>query len=131
VELETVLYGLSITVVGMGLVFLALALLVVAMEVMVRVLRPRAAPGPEIPSPEPDREERARVAAMAAALVLARNQSVSHAGDAGACRTGRHSLPLAGGPSHPNPGPPAGLEATRRRQPWTGFAFASASDRTT
>jgi sodium pump decarboxylase gamma subunit len=86
-NLDTVLQGLAITVVGMGLVFLALGLLVLAMQLMGRYLRPRSAPEEVAPGPEPETEERARVAAMAAAFVLAGDRDAHPAVDA--CRSAR------------------------------------------
>ena len=71
-NLDTVLQGLVITIVGMGLVFLALGLIVLAIILMGRYLRPRSLAKDEPSEAGPDSEERVRVAAIAAAIVLAR-----------------------------------------------------------
>lgn len=76
-NLDTILQGLAITVVGMGLVFLALALIVLAMVLMGRLLRPRPAADDSVPEPGSESEERARVAAMVAAIVWAGTQESS------------------------------------------------------
>ena len=77
-NLDTVLQGLAITIVGMGLVFLALGLIVLAMMLMGRYLRRKSIAKDEEPEARPESEERARVAAIAAAIVLARVPSESH-----------------------------------------------------
>lgn len=78
--MNTVIQGLSITLIGMTLVFFALGLIVVAMELMRRFLP--AQPASQGTDAEPSRaaEERARVAAMAAAIVVARQAAVAPAG---------------------------------------------------
>ena len=68
-NLDTVLQGLAITVVGMGLVFLALGLIVLAIVLMARLLRPRHVPNERPLGPDAELEERAMVAAMVAAVV--------------------------------------------------------------
>jgi sodium pump decarboxylase gamma subunit len=77
-NLDTVLQGLVITIVGMGLVFLALGLIVLAIVLMGRYLRPRASAKDEPSEVDPNSEERARVAVIAAAIVLARATDESH-----------------------------------------------------
>lgn len=77
-NLDTVLQGLAITVVGMGLVFLALGLIVLAIVLMGRLLRPRPASKETPPEPGAELEERAMVAAMVAAIVWAGTQDGSH-----------------------------------------------------
>ena len=81
-NLDTVLQGLAITVVGMGLVFLALALIVLAMVVMGRLFRPRPTADAGASELRSESEERARVAAMVAAIVWAGKQGGGH--DSGA-----------------------------------------------
>lgn len=81
-NVDTVLQGLYITVVGMGLVFLALGLLVAAMTLMGRYLGPRTGSDREGSEPDSATEERARVAAMAAAIVLAGGRDEEQPGDA-------------------------------------------------
>ena len=69
-NLETVLQGLAITIVGMSLVFLALGLIVLAMVLMGRYLNPTSRPKQDTLVVGSESEERARVAAIAAAIVL-------------------------------------------------------------
>lgn len=78
-NLDTVLQGLAITVVGMGLVFLALGLIVLAMILMGRLLRPRPTDRDGTPQPEAGPSERAMVAAMVAAIVMAEAEVQSSA----------------------------------------------------
>lgn len=81
-DLDTVMQGLAITVVGMTLVFLALGLIVVAMVLMGRFLRPRStAEGPESVSAL-EAQQRTKVAAMAAAIVVAQHKAGQHLDDA-------------------------------------------------
>ena len=88
-NLDTVLQGLAITVVGMGLVFLALGLIVLAIILMGRFLRPRPTSKDKAPEPGAESEERAVVAAMVAAVILARTGGESH--DSGAWDVARPS----------------------------------------
>lgn len=81
-DLNTVMQGLAITVVGMTLVFLALGLIVLAMVLMGRFLRPRPATKDQTPEPAPGRHQRARAAAMAAAIVVAQRQAELRHSDA-------------------------------------------------
>ncbi len=81
-NLDTVLQGLAITVVGMGLVFLALGLIVLAIILMGRLFRPRPTFKDKVPEAGTESEERAVVAAMVAAIVRAGAQNEGH--DAGA-----------------------------------------------
>lgn len=74
-DLDTVMQGLAITVVGMTLVFLALGLIVVAIVLMGRFLRPRSTAEERESVPAPEAQERAKVAAMAAAIVVAQHQA--------------------------------------------------------
>jgi Na+-transporting methylmalonyl-CoA/oxaloacetate decarboxylase gamma subunit len=70
--MNTVIQGLSITLIGMTLVFFALGLIVVAMQLMRRFLPARSAPKAKDTGPGLAVEERTRVAAIAAAIVVAR-----------------------------------------------------------
>ena len=81
-NLDTVLQGLAITVIGMGLVFLALGLIVLAIVLMGRLFRPRSTSKDKAPEPGDESEERAVVAAMVAAIVRAGAQNESHAAGA-------------------------------------------------
>ncbi|MGQ9458697.1 MAG: OadG family protein [Anaerolineae bacterium] len=76
---ETVLQGLSITVVGMGLVFAALGILLGVMVVLERAFRPRAphAPIPQAAEVHEAGEDLALIAAIGLALaqVAAREQA--------------------------------------------------------
>jgi Na+-transporting methylmalonyl-CoA/oxaloacetate decarboxylase gamma subunit len=77
-NLDTVLQGLAISVVGMGLVFLALSLIVLAMVAMGRLFRPRPSTEDGVPDSGTGSEERAMVAAMVAATIWAGSQEGSH-----------------------------------------------------
>jgi len=88
-NLDTVLQGLAITVVGMGLVFLALGLIVLAIILMGHFLRPRPTTKDKGPEPGAESEERALVAAMVAAIVLARAGGEGY--DAGAWDVARQT----------------------------------------
>jgi len=81
-DVDTVMQGLAITVVGMTLVFLALGLIVLAMVLMGRFLRPRPTTEEQASLPAPEAQQRAKVAAMAAAIVVAQHQAELRSGDA-------------------------------------------------
>jgi Na+-transporting methylmalonyl-CoA/oxaloacetate decarboxylase gamma subunit len=107
-DVNTVLQGLVIAVVGMGLVFLALGLIVLAMVLMGRYLRPRPSSDEGASEPESEMEDRARVAAMVAAIVLAQEQDNGHPGDA---------WPSTGWASAPSPWQASHRSQTLTRQP--------------
>lgn len=81
-DLDTVMQGLAITVVGMTLVFLALGLIVLAIVLMGRFLRPRSTVKEQEPVSAPEAQQRAKVAAMAAAIVVAQHQAAQRFDDA-------------------------------------------------